>query len=510
MQHLILFFSPVTAVVISYLFFKKIKIPESVTVFIVGIAFNFGMSEWMKSVSINDTEYLGYYAVGVQYYEDWDEWVEETCTDENGREYDCSHSVYHEAWWAMVDNGKHYHRIKQREYDGIVRYVQGTPVFKELNRNYYSNDGDMYYVDVPLDRLAIPVTRTREYPNKIILNESLYHYEDISAAEKDSLGLYGYPEIVHYSPHFDPAYPYPYPTSLCTYQAAVQGINDDDFALPMAILNGQTGEYDLRTFVFVFPDKGREIAQKQIDCLQLGNFNELLILVGTRGKEIAWCETHSWEDVPRLRTAVKQWFTVNNHTDSLRNFPAWYALQIGAGLWTKKDYRDFDYIRAGFSLAQLAGLLAAQVVLQVSAFLYILLFIRRIKKLQEKYKGIDEETKNRFKTYSMAIEKLTKGEKLSQKEWKIIHENENAYKAYREEKKLRRKAAVKGYTLCLCGSVPMLTPFIITGTVSFNDFHPAMLILIIPCAVYLLAAPLLVASIVVIKQIERREATAGF
>ena len=121
-------------------------------------------------------------------------------------------------------------------------------------------------------------------------------------------------------------------------------------------------------------------------------------------------------------------------------------------LWTKKDYRDFDYIRAGFSLAQLAGLLAAQVVLQVSAFLYILLFIRRIKKLQEKYKGIDEETKNRFKTYRMAIEKLTKGEKLPQKEWKIIHENEDAYKAYWEEKKLKRKAALK-VILYVCAGV---------------------------------------------------------
>ncbi|MDR0725286.1 MAG: hypothetical protein LBF59_04670, partial [Prevotellaceae bacterium] len=287
MQHLVLIFVPIAAVVFSCLFFKKVKILESIIVFILGIACNFGVSEWMKSASITDTEYLGYYAVGVQYYEAWDEWVEETCTDENGYEYDCSHSEYHSAYWTMVDNGGHFYRIKETEYDNIVNFVQGTPVFKELNRNYYRKDGDMYYVNIPIDRLAIPVTRTREYENRIILNESLYRYEKISAAEKDSLGLYDYPEIKHYSPRPVSAYP----VSLRTYQAAVQGIDDEDFAVLMATLNGQAGEYDVRTFVFVYPDKEREIARKQIDWLQLGNFNELLILLGTHDNEITWCET---------------------------------------------------------------------------------------------------------------------------------------------------------------------------------------------------------------------------
>ena len=456
MQHLVLFFSPITAIFISYLFLKKIKIPESVIVFIVGIAFNFGISEWMKSGSIIDTEYLGYYAVSVQYYEDWDEWVEETCTDDDGQKYDCSYRVYHKARWAMVDNGGRYHAIKQREYSDIAEYVQETPVFNELNRPYYRKDGDMYSVNIPLNRLSIPVTRTREYPNKIILNESLYHYEEISAAEKHSLGLYDYPEIVHYSPRLV----YVYPASLCTYQAAVQGIDDDDFTLPMAILNGQTGEYDLRTFVFVYPDKGSEIAQKQIDYLQLGNFNELLILLGTRGSEITWCETHSWEDVPTLRTAVKQWFTVNNHTDSLRNFPAWYGLQIGAGLWTKKDYRDVDYIRVSFSLAQLAWLLAAQVALQVLVFLYIFLFIRRIEKLRKKCDRFDyEQLKDR-------------------------------------------------YLMCFSGELVIL-PFLMMFTIFslvFDGFSLVSIILTILSVVLLLAFSLEIASIVVINRIKRREA----
>jgi hypothetical protein len=498
MQHLVLLFSPALAVVISYLFFKKIKPLESVIAFIAGIAFNFGMSEWIKSTRVIDTEYMGYYAVGVQYYEDWDEWVEETCTDDNGQEYDCSRSVYHEARWVMVDNGGHHHAIKRQEHDAIVRYVQGTPVFKELNRDYYRNDGDMYHVHIPIDRLAIPVTRTREYPNRIKLNESLYRYEEISAAEKDSIGLYDYPEIAHYIPR------HAYPTSLRAYQVAVQGIDDDDFALPMAILNGQSGEYDPRTFVFVYPDKERAIARKQIDYLQLGNFNELLVMLGTRGAEITWCETHSWEDVPRLRTAVKQWFTVNNRVDSLRNFPAWYALQIGAGLWTKKDPRDFDYIRVSFTLVQLAGLLAAQVALQALVFLYIFLVIRVIERSRE-YKSADEEAKNRSEVYRALTAKLLNGEKLRREEWKIFHENEDTREVYRErETRLRnsRERAVRARAVWLIACIPLLASFI-PGIAMMDSFHPIFLILIIPCALCLLALPLLIAGIVLIRRTKK-------
>jgi hypothetical protein len=64
------------------------------------------------------------------------------------------------------------------------------PVFKDLHRNYYQDDGDMYSVDMPEEGLVIPVTRTREYENRILINQSLYHYEIVSDEEKDSLSCW--------------------------------------------------------------------------------------------------------------------------------------------------------------------------------------------------------------------------------------------------------------------------------------------------------------------------------
>jgi hypothetical protein len=480
-----------------------------VIVVVLGVACNFAVSEWMKSGSITDTEYIGNFAARVEYYEPWDEWVEETCTNENGEEYDCSHSVDHEARWKMVDYSGYSYPIERHEYGDIVNYVNGKPVFKELHRDYYRIDGDMYYVDIPEARLIIPITRSQGYVNRMLLNQSLYHYEIVSDDEKDSLGLYDYPEIVHYSPH---PYPNPYPKSLRAYQSSTMGIEEDHpFTIQMNMVNGKCGE-QLRAFVFFYQDKKREIAKKQIDRLQLGNFNELLIMLGTQGNEITWCEAHSWEDVPTMRTAVKQWFTVHNSMDSLTLFPNWYAEQIMAGLWTLKDAHDFDYVRVSFSLAQIGWLCVAQIVFQVLAFLYIVFFIRRHKRIQSKYK-LDEETKTFLEQYRAAYHKtIVRNEKLTREEWKIFND-EKQYEAdsQRNEDLTRgRKNTLSMYTAGLLLGIPTLAAFI-PGIVdmirSFGaDAFPMALLLIIPSVAFLIFIPIWVTCIVALKKSAKKEA----
>ncbi|MDR1405792.1 MAG: hypothetical protein LBI89_01130 [Prevotellaceae bacterium] len=382
MQHIILLIAPAAAILLSYIFFKRIRIMPVALAVILGAGFNFGISEWMKSRNATDVEYLGYYAKDVEYYEAWDEWVEKTCT-RNGEEYDCSYRQRHAPYWLINDSGGESERITQSEYNEIVDFLNTAPVFVDLSRRYYEQDGDMYFAIIPPGKLMIPVTRQQRYRNKIITNQSLYHFETISAGEKDSLGLYDYPEITHTPPKL--FFPAPVPASIRTYQSSTLGCDDDEFTRRMDSLNARSGTSShLRTFVFFFPGRGREIARKQIDYLPLGNFNELLILLGTQGSEITWCETHSWEDSPQLRTAVQQWFVVNNHTDSLQNFPGWYANQIAAGLWTLKDYHDFDYIRTSITLAQVAWLAILQLAFQALAMWGISVYLRKLASAKKK------------------------------------------------------------------------------------------------------------------------------
>lgn len=477
-----------------------------VIVVILGVAFNFAVSEWMKSAHITDIEYLGNFAAHVEYYEPWDEWEEETCTNDNGEEYDCSHSIYHEARWTMVDYDGYSYSIERREYNDIVQYVNVEPVFKELHRDYYRIDGNMYYADIPEKRLIIPITRAREYKNRILTNQSLYHYKIVSDEEKDSLGLYDYPEIVHYSPH---PYPNPYPKSVRSYQPSTRGLDEGSlFTAQMDMVNAKCGHY-LRTFIFFYPDKEREIAKKQIDRLQLGNFNELIIMLGTQGDEITWCETHSWEDVPAMRTAVKQWFAANNNMSTLPDFPIWYILQIEAGLWTLKDYHDFDYIRISFSLAQIAGLCIAQIVFQIFVFLYSAFFIRRIEKIRVKYGPLDEKTKHWLKQRDEIFnKKIMRDEKLTRQEWKIFNDAKQFEVCQERERKRQkdRDKAIRGNIAGLLTCVAILPHAILILLLMSFELSSGSLFAYIPCAINILAIPVFVSSIIVLKRIKKKEA----
>jgi hypothetical protein len=498
MQHLILILALLLPVLLSYIFFKKFNAIVILIAFALGVAFNFGISEFMKFRNIADTEYVGYTAVRVEYYESWDEWINETCTDDNGQEYDCSYCEYHSSYWTMVDNGGYSENITEKEYNDIVRFLHGTPVFHELNRNYYTVDGDMYYVNIPLEQLVIPITRTRKYANRILTNQSLYHYNIITDKEKDLLKLFDYPKIDHYSPH---PYPNPFPKSVCTYQSATMGCADDTFTLRMNIINALYGD-SLRTFVFFYPDGKRELAQKQIDRLKLGNFNELIIMLGLKNNEITWCETHSWEDVPTLRTAVKQWFNTNKHTNKLKDFPNWYMPQLNAGLWKLKDCHDFDYIRINFSLVQLAKIGIAQIVFQIFLFLYIIVLLRPVKKMKEAYKNIEETEE-----VKMINEKLIDGQKLTQEEQRIIRKQKTANEERTERWKEWMKQNINGYSTILMMCVILLFAFI-PNLASFDfisSVKSSAIILVLPCLVSILGIPLCLIRIIVIRRLNKKE-----
>ncbi|MDR1405794.1 MAG: hypothetical protein LBI89_01140, partial [Prevotellaceae bacterium] len=123
MQHLILLAAPAVAILLSCIFFKRIKMMPVALAVILGAGFNFGISEWMKSRNAADVEYLGYYATRVEYYESWDEWIKKTCKNRKGEEYDCSYCQRHSAFWLINDNGGKSERIARSEYDEIVDFL---------------------------------------------------------------------------------------------------------------------------------------------------------------------------------------------------------------------------------------------------------------------------------------------------------------------------------------------------------------------------------------------------
>ena len=114
----ILYFLPFFVSVILLIYFKKEVVWWEYLILIVpSILLTIGTKEIMVLSRTSDTEYYGGYITKIRHYDDWDEWVERTCTrmvavgrDEDGNtiyeeeEYDCSYRQYHAEYWTYNTN----------------------------------------------------------------------------------------------------------------------------------------------------------------------------------------------------------------------------------------------------------------------------------------------------------------------------------------------------------------------------------------------------------------------
>lgn len=111
-----------------------------------------------ESIQTRDVERWAGYATEVRYYEDWNEYIHQTCTrsypcgtDSKGQTtyctetYDCSYVDYHPEYWELRSTTGTY-KLSQEEYYQFMSRWGGRQVFVDLHRNYHTDDGDMYKV----------------------------------------------------------------------------------------------------------------------------------------------------------------------------------------------------------------------------------------------------------------------------------------------------------------------------------------------------------------------------
>ena len=181
----IIYFLPFIIALFLLVFFKKYIVWwEYIALVGISLLFTF-ILKWCFIASLEtDTEYLGTYMTRITHYDEWDEWIERTCTrtvhdgyDKDGHEitheeeYDCSYRDYHpECWTYMTNDSKweHYFYNKQ-EFDRAMAEL-GHPkmVFRDMHRDYYRIDGDAqdYFYDGTVEHIRAYV-RTHTYTNKI-------------------------------------------------------------------------------------------------------------------------------------------------------------------------------------------------------------------------------------------------------------------------------------------------------------------------------------------------------
>lgn len=357
----------ITALFLLIVFHKKIVWWEYVVLIIPSLLFVFLTRIIMVSVNASDTEYLGGYVSKITYYEEWDEMVlvthTRTVSDGEGgtrtETYTTLERQYHPEKWVYVKNESKIERlISEETYNVIKNRFATKPIFRDMHRDYHRIDGDAYdvYWDGSIEHLY-ETTTAHKYKNKIKANEShtIFKLNDVTEEEANELGLYNYPKIANLT------------------QPPIIGRNVSDKEMQrIKYINATYGkQYQFRCYILIFDNKDIEISENQKALWQNGNKNEFVVCLGMKGDSVAWSNSFSWCDEPKLEVLTKDYFIQNPKLD-LDEYGKWLQTQIPTK-WKRKEFEDFKYISVGLNSNQYIVLIILMILLNIGISIWLII-----------------------------------------------------------------------------------------------------------------------------------------
>lgn len=332
----------VTALVLWFWFRHKTTWWEFVIPFAVSAILSTACYFASTTFSASRKEYWTGWITAAAYFEDWNEevWYTETyyCgSDSKGNPQYCTRLTsridYHGPYWeAYGSNGERYD-ISQGEYKEFAsRWANEN--FKELNRGYYSDDGDEYYTSYNSDPLLMEVIHSvHRYENRVACSKSVFNFRDVSDPQKKELGIVEYPKVVNRW------------ESQCVLGYQPSGWPTADWK--MQIFNAQHGALnELKVYIVVFKNQTLDAGFVQQQYWKNGNMNEYVMCIGIDDTEkVMWGHAFSWCDDSTINVMGR------NYIDSLRGKPLNLSSVVGwvekevPGRWKRKDFeKDFGYI----------------------------------------------------------------------------------------------------------------------------------------------------------------------
>ena len=283
------------------------------------------------------TEYHNHYVVSVQYYEPWNEYIHKTCTrtyscgkDETCSEtYDCSYVDYHEAEYYAILNDKTSIGISEAEYNKIKSKF-GNSTFKELNRHYYTIDGNEYYSIFKEGSELVYAVVEESYTNKVKESDlSVFDYKKIKKEDANKLKLFDYPE---YNDYFN-------------YNSVI-GSNDIQIVKDFNYVNAALSDLkNVRILLCIYDGSKTNIGTglNQEAYWIRGNNNEVVVCVGAVGNEVKWCHVFSWTKAAIVNIKIRDY--INDHKANLN----WHNLSVECfdvvkSEYKYRDFKEFDYL----------------------------------------------------------------------------------------------------------------------------------------------------------------------
>ena len=337
---------PIILGLIAKIFFPKrlavIEIAASLLIVILAIVI-------FKAIFINsltsDEEYISEYPIKIEYYEDWNEYIDQTCyqtccCDDKGNNcseipYDCSYIDYHREYWVARTNMNNSRYISKKQYDSIKK-LWNNETFVDLHRDYHTNDGDKYVSSFDnVLKHVVAWTYTHTYENKPQTAYTLFHFDELTENEK--VGLYEYPKVNKRK------------------QLSCLGCNQDQEILLEQFNSYMGKEMQIKIFVLLF-DGDIEIAERQRKYWKNGNKNELIICLN---KNLEWAKSFSWCDDKSIEVEANELFidkdiSINNKLFKLSDLVHKH--------WVRKEFSSFNYIKVPLKNSQMKALYIISVV----------------------------------------------------------------------------------------------------------------------------------------------------
>lgn len=367
MAYLFAYIFPFAAAVILYFWFRhKTTWFEFLAPVAASTIFIFGFKGCSEYVQTQDTEYWGGTLVKAEYYEEWSEWIHQTCTcccDEDGNNcttYDCSYEQVHSPYWQVVSSTGESVKVSRSEFNRLVKKF-GNKVEVELNRNSCcGNDGDKWVTKWQGERdLHECVVTMHTYENRVQASNSVFNYPEVVEEDKKRYQLYDYPNI--YDDY---------------KQRCILGKGDGSqkqAEKDLQYLNATLGgKKQVKVFILLFEDQPLQAGKKQEAYWKNGNKNELVITIGVdKDKNVNWCHVFSWTEVQEVKIEVRNYVSTMDKLN-LQKIVAFTHNEIETK-WNRKEFADFAYLEIPMTTGQLLWLFILTIVVNciVSYFMVV-------------------------------------------------------------------------------------------------------------------------------------------
>jgi len=330
-----------TAIFLFFVFRHKTVWWEFLIPFVISVI-AIGISKIIiDTVGTRDIEYWGSIVTEARYYEAWDEYIHQMCsrevpcgTDANGNTtyctewYDCSYVDDHPEYWAIHTTIDEEFHVSKSTYDYLVRKFGMKPRFQDMNRDYHSYDGDMYWVKWDRSReRAEPIVTEHTYENKVQVSDDVFNFPEVDTMEVNLYGLYDYPEH----------------ESIFDYTGLL-GSDNDSAHVALEYWNGVLGpEKQCRVWILLYDYATRQAGLSQQAYWKGGNKNELVVTIGVDDSlNVRWCYPFSWSESEIVKVDIRTFVEGQKRLDLMKTID--YIASEVKKSFVRKPFAEFDYL----------------------------------------------------------------------------------------------------------------------------------------------------------------------